>query len=289
MLACDFSLNTDTGMIGAEMPTITYGLRGLAYFEVRVYGPKQDLHSGIYGGSVHNPAQALCELIAGMHDHKGRITLPGFYDKVRSLSEEERVELARLPMDENFYLEQTGAPVLHGEADFSSAERVGARPTLEVNGLLSGFTGEGSKTVLPARAMAKISMRLVPDQDPEEVHQQLLTYLETHAPLTIRWEVTKMAGGMASVTDRQIPGVIAMSRALEATWGRRPLFKREGGSVPVVAQMNDLLGAESVLVGFGLPDDNLHAPNEKIHLPTFFRGIETITRFYSILAEERSQ
>ncbi len=286
LLSCDFSLNTDTGMIGAETPTITYGLRGLAYFELRVYGPKQDLHSGIYGGSVHNPAQALCELIAGMHDHQGRITLPGFYDSVRSLNEEERAELARLPMGEGFYQEQTGAPALHGEAGYSSAERVGARPTLEVNGLLSGFTGEGSKTVLPSKAMAKISMRLVPDQDPAEVHRQLVRYLETHAPPTIRWEVTVMAGAPASITDIRIPGVIAMRQALEATWGKRPLFKREGGSVPVVTQMNDILGVESVLTGFGLPDDNLHAPNEKIHLPTYFRGIEAITRFYSILASE---
>jgi acetylornithine deacetylase/succinyl-diaminopimelate desuccinylase-like protein len=289
LLACDFALNTDTGMIGAETPTITYGLRGLAYFELRVFGPKQDLHSGIYGGSIHNPAQALCELVAGMHDQQGRVTLPGFYDKVRPLSAEERAELAHLPMGEDFYREQTGAPMLYGEMDFSSVERVGARPTLEVNGLLSGFTGEGSKTVLPSKAMAKISMRLVPDQDPEEVHQQLIRYLESHAPPTIRWEVIKMAGGMASVTDLQIPGVIAMRQALEATWGKRPLFKREGGSVPVVAQMSDILGVDSVLTGFGLPDDNLHAPNEKIHLPSFFRGIEAVTRFYSILASEYDQ
>jgi acetylornithine deacetylase/succinyl-diaminopimelate desuccinylase-like protein len=152
--------------------------------------------------------------------------------------------------------------------------------------LLSGFTGEGSKTVLPSKAMAKISMRLVPDQDPDEVHHQLIRFLESHAPSTIRWEVIKMAGGMASVTDLQIPGVNALRKALEDTWGRRPLFKREGGSVPVVAQMNDILGIESVLTGFGLPDDNLHAPNEKIHLPTYFRGIEAITRFYCILAGE---
>jgi len=286
MLSSDFCLNTDTGMIDAEVPTITYGLRGLAYFELRVYGPKQDLHSGIYGGVVHNPAQAICELIAGMHDEKGRVTLPGFYDKVRTMSNEERAELARLPMDEDFYKKQTGAPVLHGESDYSPVERVGARPTLEVNGLLSGFTGEGSKTVLPANAMAKISMRLVPDQDHEEVHQQLLSYLKKNAPPTIRWEVTKMAGGPASITDREIPGVTAISQALESTWGKRPVFRREGGSVPVVAQMNKVLGIESVLIGFGLPDDNLHAPNEKIHLPTFFRGIEAVTRFYSILGSE---
>jgi acetylornithine deacetylase/succinyl-diaminopimelate desuccinylase-like protein len=285
LLACDFALNTDTGMIGAEVPTITYGLRGLAYFELRLSGPTQDLHSGLYGGSVHNPAQVLCELIAGMHDAQGRITLPGFYDQVRPISVEERAELARLPMDEAFYLAQTGAPALYGEAGYSPIERVGARPTLEVNGLLSGFTGEGSKTVLPARAMAKISMRLVPDQNPEEVHQQFVRYLETHAPPTVRWEVSQMAGGPASISDRHIPGVLAMSRALEATWGKRPLFRREGGSVPVVAQMQDILGIESVLTGFGLPDDNLHAPNEKMHLPTFYRGIEAIIRFLSILGE----
>ncbi|MBN1146234.1 MAG: dipeptidase [Anaerolineales bacterium] len=283
LLACDFALNTDTGMIGADVPTITYGLRGLAYFELRVAGPKGDLHSGIYGGAVHNPAQALCELIAGMHDEQGRVTLPGFYDPVKPLSAEERAELARLPMGESFYLEQTGAPSLRGEAGYSPVERVGARPTLEVNGLLSGFTGEGSKTVLPARAMAKLSMRLVPDQDPDQVHQQLLQYLEMHAPPTIHWEVIKMAGGRPSITDRNIPGVIAMSEALEAAWGKRPVFRREGGSVPVVEQMSKLLGIESVLTGFGLPDDNLHAPNEKIHLPTFFRGIEAITRYLDIL------
>lgn len=283
LLSCDFALNTDTGMLGAEIPTITYGLRGLAYFEIRVEGPAHDLHSGIYGGVVHNPAQALCELIAGMHDTEGRVTLPGFYDRVLPLDEEERKELARLPLDEGFYLQQTGAPALYGEKGYSPAERIGARPTLEVNGLLSGFTGEGGKTVLPAKAMAKISMRLVPEQRPEEVHEQLLAYMRTHAPNTVRWEVIPMAGAPASLTDRHIPAVRAMSQALEATWGKPPVFRREGGSVPVVAQMHSILGIESVLTGFGLPDDHLHAPNEKIHLPTFLRGIEAITRFLGAL------
>lgn len=285
LLACDFALNPDSGMIGAQTPTITYGLRGLAYFELRISGPDHDLHSGMYGGAVHNPAQVLCDLIASMHDRDGRVTLPGYYDTVRSLSEEERAELARLPMDEDFYMKQTGAPALSGEAGYSPVERVSARPTLEVNGLLSGFTGEGSKTVLPAHAMAKISMRLVPEQDPEAVYQQLLQYLEEHAPPTIKWEVVKMTGSPASIADREIPAVTALSQALEATWGVRPLFRREGGSVPVVAQMQSILGVESVLTGFGLPDDNLHAPNEKIHLPTFFRGIEAITRYFNILGE----
>ncbi len=285
LLACDFALNPDTGMIGAENPTITYGLRGLAYFELRLYGPKHDLHSGSFGGAVHNPAQVLCELIAGMHDAEGRVTLPGYYDQVIPLDAEERAELGRLPLDDAFYLKQSGAPALRGEAGYTASERVGGRPTLEVNGLLSGFTGEGTKTVLPAWAMAKISMRLVPNQHPDEVHKQLLRYLEGHAPPTVRWEVTKMAGGPASITDRHHHAVSVLGQALETTWGKRPLFKREGGSVPVVAQMCDILGVQSVLTGFGLPDDNPHAPNEKIHLPTFYRGIEAIIRFFSLLEQ----
>jgi acetylornithine deacetylase/succinyl-diaminopimelate desuccinylase-like protein len=211
--------------------------------------------------------------------------LPGFYDRVRPLEVEERAELARLPIGEDFYLEQSGAPELFGEAGYSAAERVAARPTLEVNGLLSGYTGEGSKTVLPSKAMAKISMRLVPEQKPEEVQQQLLQYISERVPPTVRWELVKHATGNPAVTDRRFPGVTAMSQALEETWGIRPVFKREGGSVPVTAQMCEVLGVESVLAGFGLPDDNLHAPNEKMHLPTFYRGIEAMTRYFSILGK----
>ena len=280
LLSCDFCLNLDGGILGAETPSLTYALRGLAYFELRVYGPAHDLHSGSYGGAVHNPAQALCELIAGMHDNQGRVTLPGFYDQVRPLDEEERAELARLPMGEDFYLKNTGAPTLYGEAGYTPVERVGARPTLEVNGLLSGFTGEGSKTVIPSYSMAKISMRLVPDQDPEVVHQQLIKYLEAHAPSSVRWEVTQLAGGHASITDRNMPAVVAMSKSLEAVWGKRPIFKREGGSVPVVIKMQQMLGIESLISGFGLPDDNVHAPNEKLHLPTWYRGIDTVIHLF---------
>lgn len=285
LLRCDFALNPDAGMIGVESPTITYGLRGLVYFEIRVYGPAHDLHSGLYGGAVHNPAQVLCELVAGMHDSQGRVTLPGFYDRVRPLDDDERAELARLPTDDRFYLEQTGAPVLYGEAGFTAVERVCARPTLEVNGLLSGFTGEGSKTVLPAQAMAKISTRLVPDQDPQEVLQQLNKYLEEQAPPTVRWELIQHAGGFPSITDRHTPWVVGMTTALQETWGQRPVFKREGGSIPVVAQMQRQLGVESVLTGFGLPDDNLHAPNERVHLPTLFRGMEAMVRYFHHLGQ----
>jgi acetylornithine deacetylase/succinyl-diaminopimelate desuccinylase-like protein len=279
-LASDLAVNPDSGMIGKEFPTITYALRGLAYFELRVFGPSQDLHSGMFGGAIHNPATALAELIAGMHDQRGRVTLPEFYDKVHEPSPEERQEIARLPMDDEHFLEQTGVPALNGEEGFTTNERTGIRPTLDVNGLLSGFTGEGSKTIIPAWAMAKISCRLVPDQEPEEVHQQLVRYLEEHAPQDIRWELEKMASGPASISDRNNFGVQAMSRALEAVWGKRPYFRREGGSIPVVAQMQRLLGIESVIAGFGLPDDNVHSPNEKQHLPTWYRGIDTYIHFF---------
>jgi acetylornithine deacetylase/succinyl-diaminopimelate desuccinylase-like protein len=280
LLACDFALNPDTGMIAADTPAITYALRGLAYFELRVYGPDHDLHSGQFGGTVHNPAQALCELIAGMHDDQGQVTLPGFYDKVRAVLAEERGELARLPTDESFYRKQTGAPELWGEPDYTPAERVGIRPTLEINGLLSGFTGVGAKTVLPAWAMAKISTRLVPDQDPDEVHQQLLHYLEKYAPETIRYEVVKIAGSPASISDRHSPYMAAMDQALQTVWGVRPFYRREGGSVPVVIQLQQILGVESVNCGFSLPDDNLHSPNEKLHLPSWYRGIDALIHFF---------
>jgi acetylornithine deacetylase/succinyl-diaminopimelate desuccinylase-like protein len=283
LLACDFAVNPDSGMIGKEFPTLTYALRGLAYFELRIEGPRQDLHSGIYGGVVHNPAIALAELVAGMHDSKGRITLPGFYDRVQELTAEERDELARLPIDDKHFLDITGVAELYGEDGFTANERTGARPTLDVNGMLSGFTGEGSKTVIPAWAMAKISMRLVPDQNPKEVHEQMIRYLEEHATKDIRWELTALAGSPASISDRNNVGVQAMGKALETVWGTRPYFRREGGSIPVVKDMQNLLGIESVICGFGLPDDNVHAPNEKMHLPTWYRGIEAFIHFFENL------
>jgi len=280
LLACDFALNPDSGLIGPEHPSITYGLRGLSYFEVHVQGPAGDLHSGTFGGGVHNPAIVLAQLIAGMHDERGHITLPGFYDRVRPLSELERAEFARLPITDESVKQVTGVPAVYGEAGFTSAERISARPTLDVNGMLSGFTGAGSKTVLPAKAMAKISMRLVPDQDPEEVHKGLLAYMQQHAPRTVTWDVKMLAGSPASISDLNNPGVVAMSKALETVWGQKSMFKREGGSIPVVIKMQKMLGVESVICGFGLPDDNLHAPNEKQHLPTWYRGIDTMIHFF---------
>jgi acetylornithine deacetylase/succinyl-diaminopimelate desuccinylase-like protein len=285
LLNCSFALNPDAGMIAPDLPTIVYALRGLAYFEVKVYGPQHDLHSGLYGGVVHNPAIVLSDLISGMHDSHGRIMLPGFYDKVIALSDEERLELSHLPMDETYYKKITGVSALWGEEGFTPMERVGARPTLDVNGLYSGFTGPGSKTVIPAWAMAKISMRLVPNQDPVEVHRQLRQYLTEHAPKTVTWELLVHASGEACLTDVNHPAVKALALAQEAVWHRKPLYRREGGSIPVVADMRKILGVESVLTGFGLPDDNLHAPNEKLHLPTWYRGIEALIHFFYNVAD----
>jgi acetylornithine deacetylase/succinyl-diaminopimelate desuccinylase-like protein len=279
LLACDIAFNPDAGMISKDDPTITYALRGLAYFELHVSGPTNDLHSGVFGGLVHNPAIALAELIAGMHDSKGCVTLPGFYDTVRKLNREERDELARIPSDEKYYLETTGAPGLALEQGYTPNECAGARPTLDVNGMLSGYTGEGGKTIIPATAMAKISCRLVPDQDPVQVGDQMRSYLMENAPDDIRWELIEMHGGKPSISDRENSSVLAFADALEKVWGKRPYFKREGGSIPVVGTMQHLLSVESVIGGFGLPDDNYHAPNEKLHLPTWYRGIETIIHF----------
>jgi acetylornithine deacetylase/succinyl-diaminopimelate desuccinylase-like protein len=285
MLKCDFAINPDTGSLSPDIPCITYALRGLAYMEIRIDGPDHDLHSGVFGGGVLNPAQALCELIAGMHDKSGRVTLPGFYDKVRSINPEERAELAKFPIGDQFILDATGAPALYGEAGYTTVERLGARPTLEVDGLISGFTGEGSKTVLPAWAMAKISARLVPDQQPSDVYQQMHSYLNAHAPKEIRWNLITMHGGSASLSDRSSIYIKALSNALETVWHKPPVFKREGGSVPVVLDFKHILGIETVNTGFSLLDDNMHSPNEKLHLPTWYRGIDAFIHFYFNLAE----
>jgi acetylornithine deacetylase/succinyl-diaminopimelate desuccinylase-like protein len=280
LLACDFFLNPDTGMMAPDLPTITYALRGIAYFELRVQGPKQDMHSGTFGGAIHNPAQVITDLLSGMHDNKGRVTLEGFYDKVLPLEEDERAELAKLPVGEEFVLHQAGVKALWGEEGYTTIERATARPTLEINGLYSGFIGEGQKTVLPAYAMAKISCRLVANQDPLEVGDQLRSYLEQNAPETVTWELTQMSKDLPSLSDRKSRWIEAYVEAAESAWGKRPLFKREGGSVPVVVHIQQALGVDSVNIGFGLPSDNMHGPNEKIHLPTFYKGVEALVHFF---------
>lgn len=284
-LKCDIALNADSTILSPDQPSLVYGLRGLAYFEVWVYGPKQDLHSGLFGGSVRNPAQVLCELIAGMHDEQGRVMLPGFYDRVRVLSDEERADLARLPHSDEEWKKTAGVTHLHGEEDFTTLQRLGARPTLEVNGLLSGFTGEGSKTVLPAKAMAKLSTRLVPRQDDKEVELQLKEFLRQHAPEGVSWEVKSLSSAPAVLVRRDTQGARAAARALEETFGVRPVWKLEGGSVPVVNMMQQILGVDSILMGFGLPGDNIHSPNEKLHLPNYFHGVEAFIRFFNHVSQ----
>ena len=279
LLRADVVLNCDGGLQGPELPAIVYALRGLAYFEVEVRGPSHDLHSGCFGGAVHNPAQVLCELIAGMHDADGRVTLPGFYDTVRPLSDEERGVLARAPVRDEDYEAMSGAPELWGEKGYTTVERLGARPTLEVNGIISGFTGQGAKTVLPARAMAKISMRLVADQDPGAIGGQLREYMRLNAPPTVTWEVREHSRAPGAIMDRNSPAMRVAVDALRETFGVEPIFRREGGSVPVVGIMQQMLGIDSVVLGFGLPDDCIHGPNEKQHLPTLFKGVETYIRF----------
>lgn len=280
LLKADFCLNPDAGMLGKELPTLTKGLRGIAYYELWVRGPKQDLHSGMAGGAVHNPAQALAELIAKMHNSDGSIALPGFYDDVFVMNAQDRYEFAALPHKDEDYKKVFGVSELWGEKEFLVSERIGARPTLEVNGLLSGFTGEGQKTVLPSWAMAKISCRLVPNQDPAKVTEQFNRFMKDNAPLTISWELKQLSGARASVVRNDQPGLEQMSLALETVWGKKPFFPREGGSIPIVGHFQNILGMGSVLTGFGLPGDNLHAPNEHFHLPTFHKGIQALIHFF---------
>lgn len=278
LLSADVILNPDAGMVSADKPTIVYGLRGLAYFELTINGPKADLHSGQFGGIVHNPAIILSELISAMHDSEGRVTLPGFYDSVRRMSPEEKERIASLNLDDAHYLGLTGVKELYGEAGFSQLERLGARPTLDVNGLYSGFIGEGAKTIIPAFARAKISCRLVPDQDPEEVYNQLVAFLTAHMPSTATWNLIKMSGAPAYIAE-SAPGVKILTEALETVWGTRVAYKREGGSVPVATAFKHFLGVDSILTGFGLPDDQIHSPNERLHLPTWQKGIKALILF----------
>ena len=277
LLSCDFCLNGDSGILGPDTPSLTYSLRGLAYFEIRLQGAKSDLHSGIFGGAIDNPANVLARLIAGMKDEKGRIQLPGFYDNVRPITDDERAITHSMP--DEWWLEQTGARATFGEDGYTSSERAAARPTLDVNGILSGFTGEGPKTVLPARAMAKVSTRLVPDQRPEEVEASMRAYLEEHMPPTVTWELEMLSKCLPGMVERESSLIVAAKNSLKAVWDVEPVFVRQGGSVPVVGSIQDILGVDSLIMGFGLPDDNLHAPNEKFHLPNYFRGIETFIRF----------
>jgi acetylornithine deacetylase/succinyl-diaminopimelate desuccinylase-like protein len=281
LLGADVAVISDTQMLGLDKPSIVFALRGLTYMEVEVRGPSHDLHSGSYGGAIHNPAQVLCEIIARLRDAQGRITIPGFYDDVRPLTEEERVQLARLPFDEAAFRDEAGVRKTWGEAGYTVLEQISARPTLDVNGLISGFTGEGAKTILPAWARAKVSMRLVTDQRSHDIAEKFRRYVESLTPDTVQLEIRELAGGEPAFVDPNIPEMQAAVRAYEAGFGHQPVFMREGASIPVVGMFRETLGLNTVLMGFGLPDDRLHAPNEKISLESFQRGIRTAIHFLS--------
>jgi acetylornithine deacetylase/succinyl-diaminopimelate desuccinylase-like protein len=284
-LGADVAAISDNSMVAPGQPSIVYGLRGLAYLEVEVTGPPGDLHSGIYGGAVRNPANALAELIAGMHDAEGRVTIEGFYDRVRPLDDEERALLAQVPFGEAAFQRATGEAGRWGEAGYSVVERLGARPTLDVNGMWSGFTGAGAKTVLPSKAHAKISMRLVPDQDPVEIAALFEAHVRAHAPAGCQVKVSSLHGGYPALIDRDLPAMRAASSAFEQAFGKKPVFTREGGTIPVVADLAKILGLPTVMLGFGLPDDNLHAPNEKFRIEHYHKGTETVIAFLDALAE----
>lgn len=270
---------SDSPMFERGVPSLCYGLRGLSYMEIVVTGAATDLHSGSFGGAVANPAQALAAILTGLKDEANRVAIPGFYDRVRELTAAEREAFAALPFDPEAYRSQLGVPELVGEKGFSTLERVWARPTLEINGLLSGFTGEGTKTVLPARAMAKVSMRLVPEQDPDEIARLFEERVRSLAPAGVRVEVRKHHGGRAFLTELDHPAMRAAARALERGFGRPPVYIREGGSVPVAVDFAEKLGLPVVLMGFGTPDENAHAPNEHLNLENFYGGMKTAVYF----------
>jgi acetylornithine deacetylase/succinyl-diaminopimelate desuccinylase-like protein len=288
MLAADVAVISDSAMFDRGVPSICYALRGLAYFQVDVTGTTTDLHSGVFGGAVANPAMVLAQILAQMKDKGGRVKIPGFYDHVRDLQPEERNAWKQLPFNERKYRKDLGAPKLFGESGYSVLERVWARPTFEVNGLLSGFTGEGAKTVIPARAMAKVSMRLVPDQDPDRIADLFEGYLRKVTPRTVEVTLTRMHGGHPWLMSPDHPFVQAAGRAIEQGFGKSPVFCREGGSIPVVSTFQKTLEIPAVLFGVGLPDENAHAPNERLDLGNFHNGVVASAILYSELAKSGS-
>jgi acetylornithine deacetylase/succinyl-diaminopimelate desuccinylase-like protein len=283
-LRADVAVVSDTAVIARGQPSVVYGLRGLAYMEVEVDGPTRDLHSGQFGGAVKNPASALAQIIAALHDADGRVMIPGFYDRVRSLSDSERTDLARLPFDHEGFAAAAGQAGGWGERGYTIVERLGARPTLDVNGMWSGWTLEGAKTVLPARAAAKISMRLVPDQEPDEIARLFTAHVQRIAPAGVSVTVRAHHGARPVLVDRSTWAVRAAAEGYASAFGVMPVYNLEGGSIPVVAQLKDELGLDTVLMGFGLPDDNLHAPDEKFEIDHLHRGIEAVIAFLAAVA-----
>ena len=284
-LKSDVVLVSDTSMIANDTPSIDVGLRGLAYMEVEVVGPNRDLHSGVYGGAVANPATILCQMIAAMHDENNHITIPGFYDDVITVSDADRAEMAKAPFSEEAYKKDLGIAETWGEKGYSTVERTSIRPTLEVNGIWGGYIGEGSKTVLPSKANAKISMRLVPGQNSHKISDLFKAYFENAAPANVKVTVTAHHGGEPVLTPTDSVEFRAAAMAMEKTFGKKPIPTRGGGSIPIIALFEAELGIKSVLMGFGLDSDALHSPNEKYGLFNYYKGIETIPYFYQFYAE----
>ena len=285
-LKADIILVSDTGMLANDTPSITTGLRGLSYVEIEVTGPNRDLHSGLYGGCVANPINILTQMIASLHDNNMRITVPGFYDKVVELSEADRAEMAKAPFSEKAYCKALDINSTHGENGYSTMERGSIRPTLDVNGIWGGYTGEGAKTVIASKAYAKISMRLVPDQDPDEITSLFQTHFEKIAPASVRVKVTPHHGGQPVVTPTDSPAYAAASRAYETTFGKKPIPVRSGGSIPIIAMFEQELGLKTILMGFGLDSDAIHSPNEHYGLFNFYKGIETIPYFFKNFSQK---
>lgn len=285
MLRNDIILVSDTTMIAPDVPSITVGLRGLSYMEVEVTGPNRDLHSGLFGGAVANPVNVLCEMIASLKDEKNRVTIPGFYDDVLELSREERQDMARAPFDPDQYKKAIDVEELAGEEGYSTIERVGIRPSLDVNGIWGGYIQEGAKTILPSRAHAKISMRLVPFQKSKKIDRLFEDHFLSIAPPGVRVKVKSLHGGEGYVSPVETVAYKAASRALETTFGKKSVPTRSGGSIPIISDFEEVLGVKTVLMGFGLESDAIHSPNENFPLSQFFKGIETIPYFYKFFTE----
>lgn len=287
-LRCDVAVISDTSQYAPGMPAITYGLRGILACEFSVTGPKQDLHSGVFGGSVANPANGLARMIAALHDDQGHVRIPGFYDDVIPLTDAERKQFAALPFNEDAYLRELGASATAGEAGYTTLERRWARPTCDVNGMWSGYTGAGPKTIVPARATAKLTCRLVPNQDPDKLTEALHQYLQEQCPKGLRFEFTRYHGCGGLVFDPHSPWMEAAKTAIQEAFGAAPVMVREGGSIPVVATFRDVLGVDTLLLGWGQNTDNLHSPNERFSLADFHRGIRASAHLWQRLAEAAS-
>jgi acetylornithine deacetylase/succinyl-diaminopimelate desuccinylase-like protein len=285
MLKADVILVSDTSLLGKDDPSITTGLRGLSYVEVELTGPDHDLHSGLFGGAIANPINILSKMIASLHDENNHITIPGFYDDVMTVSDGERTEMNKAPFDVEEYKKSVGVDEIWGEKGYTSLERVGIRPTLDVNGIWGGYIGEGAKTVLPSKAYAKISMRLVPNQEHKHIAELFKKHFEKIAPPYVKVDVKYLHGGQGYVSPTDSPAYIAASKAMADTFGKKPIPYRSGGSIPIISTFEEILGIKSILLGFGLGADAIHSPNENYPLEQFFKGIETIPLFYKYFAE----